>query len=149
MMKDQVRTFLLSLLNATLLLAVILTLSVTFLVYKVESAAQDLMSQAGTALLSEAEHEVKGAIASIEAADRDLKQLTEKVAQVIETPGELLGARDIELLKGLRTDVQTTNRLLSEMTSSVSHLSDRTIRQFAQNVAETIISMRNCERDGQ
>ena len=68
-MKDQLRKFLLSLLNATLLLAIVLTGCAIFLVYKVENVAGDLITQASTSVMRQAGQDVDRALAAFVAAD--------------------------------------------------------------------------------
>ena len=143
-MNDRVRILLQSLLNATLLLAVILTLAVWGLICKVEGIANGLLAQATTSVLREARHDVDDVIASIAAVDEDLKQLISQISKVVEEPVELLSERDIQILNSVRSQVVKTNRLIARISDPYGSLSDRTIERAAAIAADTIISIRNC-----
>ncbi len=148
MMNSQVKALLLSLLNATLMLGVILTLSAVFLVHQIEGFAEDFMTHAGSALLQEAGHEVNGAIVALKTADRDLKRLTQSVQAIIDKPVGHLSRQDVELLQGFRSDLEATNQLLFRMTNSFGGLSDQTVRRLGETLIEAIVRVGNCRKIG-
>lgn len=145
-MSSRLKQFLLSLVNATLMLAIILVLLGLLLLNQAESFANDVVSDVKFALLKEIDTDVQLVVESIRATDRDLRAVEAQLKALVEQP-------EITLSPEIRADISAVNAKLDQLTAGVSKLlnshdslSDQSVRRIASTVAETYIAARHCKR---
>ncbi len=142
-----IKTVLLSLLNATLLLAIVLTILGLALIHKVERFTGKVISKVHFSLLEEAEKDVKTVAKSIVAAERDLRRISDRITKLVNQP-VIVGTPGIEQqLRGLVSQVNTLQKDIVGLEVSHMRLSDRSIQQIASAIANTIIKLRHCSHE--
>ena len=138
------RQFLKSLLNATLLLAVILAGLTLWLTYKIEGVAADAVTQIDTRAINALDTDIKDAVGEIRGLRDDLASLNKRLVQLIESP-------EIRLSPELRQSLDVINSHAKRIETAVTRfvdvdrqLSDRQIRKIGTALAEVVIDARRC-----
>lgn len=143
-MIDRLKQFLLSLLNATLMLGIILVLLALFLVYRVETFTTNVVSEVKLGLLEEVDADVRQVVGAIRATDRDLREVADKLDRFVERP-------EITLSPELRQEIGALDAKLTDLRDGVtrflsSHdaVSDQAVRDIASRLAESYLALRHC-----
>ena len=138
------RQFLMSLLNATLLLAVVLAALVVWLSYRAEDVAADLIAKVDIRVLDAAEADVRNAVAEIHGLRSDLATLNTRLAR-------LADGREITLSPAMRQELDTIRahavrieKAVANVTNVDRALSDSKIREIGKMLTEAVIDVRSC-----
>jgi hypothetical protein len=141
------RQFLISLVNATLLLAIILVLLVLWLVYKVEDVAADLVTKVDMGLVELVEGDIRDAVAGIQGLRDDLGALNDELAQLIDHPGITLSPDIREELDAINAQAAQIDKAVARLTDFDRDLSDRQIREIGNVLSEAVVNARRCRTD--
>lgn len=141
------RQFLLSLANATLLLAIVLVVLVLWLFYKVEDVAADLVTMVDMRVVELVEDDIRDAVTEIHGLRDDLGTLNDQLTQLIEHPEIKLSPEIRDELDAINTQAAQIDKAVTRLTDFDRDLSDRQIREIGKALAEVVINARGCRTD--
>ena len=142
------RQFVTSLLNATLLLAVVLAALVVWLSYRVEDAAADLITKVDMRVLDAAEADIRDATTEIHGLRKTLSGLNTRLARLTDGREITLSPAMRRELDAIKTQAVRIETAVTRLTNVDSQLSDRKIREIGKALAELAIDVRRCRTTG-
>lgn len=141
---DGWKSFLVPLVNATLVLAILLAVSGTVLVYKVHSFATDVISDVKVGLLRDMDNDIRLIKRSFQDGERDLRRIAARLDAITKNPEITLSPEIQQDIRSLRTEVDVLNQRLGELASNREALTDHAIHTLASSFAQAYIDMRRC-----
>jgi hypothetical protein len=141
------RQFLLSLVNATLLLTIVLVLLVLWLVYKVEDVAADLVTKVDMRVVDLVEGDIRDAVTEIHGLRHDLGTFNDELAQLVDHPEITLSPEIREELDAIIIQAAQIDMAVTRLTDFDRDLSDRQIREIGKVLSEVVINARGCRTD--
>ena len=145
-MNAQWKQFLLSLVNATLLLAIVLAVLGLVLLNKVESFIADIISDVKFGLLQEIDKDITQVAGAIRSTEEDLRLIAQRLDMVLERPTITLSPDVQREIRSVKTELKALRVGITQLTSSHEALSDHAIRKIAATIAETYIDLRHCRQ---
>ncbi|MGI9410060.1 MAG: hypothetical protein ACR2OV_08300 [Hyphomicrobiaceae bacterium] len=139
-----VRPILLSLLNATLVLAIALSVCIIVLIGRLETFADDTLSDVKFGLLKEIDNDVRQVAEVMNSGERDLRLIAERLAKWQNRPEVLLAPKMRGEIDLLVAEIRQLSAAVSRLTESHQALSDRTVRQIGAAMANAYIDIRKC-----
>ena len=130
-MNERLKQFLLSLLNATLLLGIILAVTGIILISKVESFTASVISQVKFAALEDIDKDVKDVAAAIYAAERDLKTIASRLGEIVDKP-------DIVLSADLRQELHSLRDELQSLQKTAAALPEKTAQELSKRLDNAV-----------
>lgn len=140
----RLKTFLLALINATLILGIIFATCAILLVTKVERFTDNIITDVKFDLLQEIDKDVRQLVGSIRKGEEDLRLITERLDKLTTTPEITLSPQLQNDVRRLHVDIRSLQRSVTLLTLSHVEISDRTIREIAASLANAYITARNC-----
>ena len=144
-MRKQLKDLLLALVNATLILAIILTITGIILLRKVESFAADVVSDVKIEVLRDIDKEIEDVAATVKAGERNLRRISERLDEITQRPDITLSPETQQDIRSLSAELKALKQSVSRLTASRNALSDEAIRRFFAALSETYIEMRKCQ----
>ena len=141
------RQFMLSLLNATLLLAVVFVAFAIWLTYRVEDVAADLITKVDMRVVELVEGDIRDAVTEIHGLRDDLGTLNDELSQLIEHPEITLSPEIRDELNAINTQAERIDKAVARLTDFDRDLSDRQIREIGKVLSEVAINVRGCRTD--
>lgn len=128
---ERVKQFLLSLLNATLLLGIIFVVAAIILITKIETFTASIISQAKFAALESIDKDVRDVAASISKTEQDLKDIAGRLNQLVDKP-------QIMLSSDLRNDLHALREALQSLQKTAAALPEATVRSLSQRLDKLV-----------
>lgn len=144
-MRQPLKSLLLALVNATLMLAIILTVAGIFLLYKVQSFTADVISDVKIELLREIDEEIEGVSETVKAGERNLRRISERLDEIIRRPEVTLSPAVEEDIRSLSAELKALRQSVNKLTESRNAMSDEAIRKVFAALADTYIRIRKCQ----
>lgn len=143
-LKRRLKPFLLSLVNATLLLAITFAVTALILVNRIEGYTATVISEVKFGVLQEFDKDVRAVAGAIRTTNTKLQAIADELDIIIRSPTITLSPAMQHDVRVLLTSLKSVQQSIGKLTSSHEELSDQSIRTIGATVADTIIDIRQC-----
>ena len=135
---DRWKQFLLSLLNATLLLGIVFVILGLILLSKIETFTENVLDDVRLGLLQEVNADVKSTISAIGTTERDLKLIASRLDAIVKHPEITLSPT---LLKGVRSVSDELQKLQKSTAALPGEVANQLMQRFDAAVGHSVVTI--------
>ena len=143
-LKCRLLAFLLSLINATLVLAIVFAVTALILVDRIETFAASVISDVKFAVLQDIDTDVRQVAGAIRTTNTKLQTIAKELEEVVRSPAITLSPAMQDDVRLLIANLTSLRQSIVHLTSSHEALSDQSIRAIGATVANAIVDIRQC-----
>ena len=145
----RLKQFLLSLVNATLVLGIILVVLALVLLNQAESFTANVISDVKLGLLEEIDTDIKDVVGSIRSTEEELRVVANRLKQIVDQPEITLSPEIRAEITSIDAELGALKQEVTKFLSSHESLSDEAVQRIAATIAEAYIGIRGCRRTPQ